>query len=62
MECTSGVIKQFKIEKRKVELKEKKLDKVRLREDVPGANYFTSRETRRMQIRVLSEFNFKLAF
>ena len=30
-------LKQFKIEKRKVELKEKKLEKVRLKEDVPGA-------------------------
>ena len=37
VECTSGVVKQFKIEKRKVELKEKKLEKVRLKEDVPGA-------------------------
>ena len=30
-------LKQFKIEKRKVELKEKKLEKMRLKEDVPGA-------------------------
>ena len=30
-------LKQFKIEKWKVELKEKKLEKVRLKEDVPGA-------------------------
>ena len=30
-------LKQFKIEKWKVQLKEKKLEKVRLKEDVPGA-------------------------
>ena len=30
-------LKQFKTEKRKVELKEKELEKVRLKEDVPGA-------------------------
>ena len=30
-------LKQFKIEQWKVELKEKKLEKVRLKEDVPGA-------------------------
>ena len=30
-------LKQFKIEKWKMELKEKKLEKVRLKEDVPGA-------------------------
>ena len=57
---STGLI-QLKIAEQKVELKGRRTSKC---EAWGGCTWgdFTSRKTRRMQIRVLSEFNFKLAF
>ena len=60
MECFSGVKTAQNSKKEGGIERKKKHENVKLKEDVLGN--FTSRKTRRMQIRVLSEFNVKLAF
>ena len=54
-------LKQLKIAKQKVELKRKRTRKCEAGGGCAWGD-FTSRKTRSMQIRLLSQFNFKLAF